>query len=152
MPTLLDLAGVEPDHEHHGKSFRRVLEGQEEAHRDALFLEYGENGRPLIESEMTEAEKEAIINAEKPGGMHACHLGLAKGIRTERWKFVALAGDTDELYDLENDPDELTNLADNPEFDSVRADLRQRLLEELLLTQKTPSPERLAELGARWWD
>lgn len=152
MPTLLEIARVEPDHEHHGRSFRNVLEGASDTHRDALFLEYGHNGRPLIESEMTEEEKETIINGDKPRALEACHRGLAKGIRTERWKFVALAGDVDELYDLENDPDELTNLADNPKFDAIRADLRRRLLEELLLTQKTPSPERLAELGDRWWD
>jgi arylsulfatase A-like enzyme len=39
---------------------------------------------------------------------------------------------TEELYDLENDPDEVTNLADVRAFDSVRAELRAQLYQTLV--------------------
>lgn len=37
----------------------------------------------------------------------------------------------EELYDLSQDPDQLNNLAASPEYDSVRRELRQRLMQEL---------------------
>ena len=33
----------------------------------------------------------------------------------------------EELYDLENDPEEIVNLAGDPEYAQVKADLRSRL-------------------------
>jgi len=50
------------------------------------------------------------------------------GIRTERYKLINFYEfGEEELYDLENDPDELTNLASNPEYAGKLAELRGRL-------------------------
>jgi len=46
-------------------------------------------------------------------------------------KYVAALWDMDELYDLAADPHEMTNLANEPAYASVGADLRRRLIEHL---------------------
>jgi len=56
-----------------------------------------------------------------------------KSIATNRWRYVAnLAGDeSDELYDLENDPWEHVNLAEDPEYLGTVAKLQRELLDRL---------------------
>jgi arylsulfatase A-like enzyme len=49
-------------------------------------------------------------------------------LRTERYKYVYYPFDRDELYDLETDPWELRNLADDPAYGNVLAELRDRLV------------------------
>ena len=46
---------------------------------------------------------------------------------TERWKYVFNGFDFDELYDLENDPHELTNLAGDPHYANVVEEMAQRM-------------------------
>jgi len=43
------------------------------------------------------------------------------GVRTEKWKYIHYHGiwDKDELYNLENDPDEMVNLIDEPEHQNL---------------------------------
>jgi choline-sulfatase len=48
-------------------------------------------------------------------------------IRTERWRYIRYADDTEELYDHSIDPNEWTNLASNPERAKTKADLRRWL-------------------------
>ncbi len=45
------------------------------------------------------------------------------GIRTERWRYIHYADGSEELYDHDNDPLEWKNLAKDPKFASVKADL-----------------------------
>jgi arylsulfatase A-like enzyme len=40
----------------------------------------------------------------------------------------------EELYDLEQDPHQMKNVADDPDYASIAAELRQRLLAELSRT------------------
>jgi hypothetical protein len=37
----------------------------------------------------------------------------------------------EELYDLSNDPNQLSNVAENPEYDDVKARLNQQLMDAL---------------------
>jgi arylsulfatase A-like enzyme len=48
-------------------------------------------------------------------------------LRTERHKLVYYPHDVDELYDEQADPWEMRNLAELPEYRSLRADLQGRL-------------------------
>jgi len=51
-------------------------------------------------------------------------------VRTPRWKYVYCElGGTEELYDVTRPDYELHNLGPDPQFDSVRAELRRRLID-----------------------
>ena len=49
-------------------------------------------------------------------------------IRDARFKYVHFVNLPPLLFDLENDPNEVTNLADNPNFHGVRMRLAEKLL------------------------
>ena len=69
-------------------------------------------------------EPERIIFSE----YHAA--GAVSGafmLRKGRWKLIHYVGFADELFDLDNDPEELHNLAPQPELTNVRQDLHAEL-------------------------
>ncbi len=49
------------------------------------------------------------------------------GIRTERWRFIQYADGSQELYDMDADPNEFTNLAKDPKHAETIARLKQWL-------------------------
>ncbi|OUW17525.1 MAG: hypothetical protein CBD18_04475 [Opitutales bacterium TMED158] len=51
------------------------------------------------------------------------------GLRTDRFKLIRYYHDIEawEMYDLESDPNEMANLADNPAYAGVRAELEVEL-------------------------
>lgn len=57
-----------------------------------------------------------------------------RAIRTRRYKYCYNPTAVDELYDLQTDPDELTNRIDDPAYAPVRAELAQVLLGRLRAT------------------
>ncbi|MEA2949150.1 MAG: hypothetical protein QOI40_4480 [Alphaproteobacteria bacterium] len=48
-------------------------------------------------------------------------------VRTERWKYVFYEGFRPQLFDLAGDPCERCDLGADPQFESVRCELEQRL-------------------------
>ncbi len=51
-------------------------------------------------------------------------------VRGQRWRYSRYANGDEELYDHNNDPNEWTNLATNPEFESVKARLAKYVPEK----------------------
>lgn len=49
------------------------------------------------------------------------------GVRTERWRYIRYADQSEELYDMEKDPDEWRNLAADPQHAGTKADLAKWL-------------------------
>jgi len=47
------------------------------------------------------------------------------GVRSERWRYIRYADDSEELYDMKNDPNEWEDLSGRPEFASVIAEHRK---------------------------
>jgi arylsulfatase A-like enzyme len=48
-------------------------------------------------------------------------------VRSERWRYIHYADDSQELYDLQSDPHEWKNLAGDPQFSSIIAEHRRWL-------------------------
>ena len=121
-PTILDYAGVPIPPNVQGKSLVPVLSGKTKRHREQVFIEYSEN-------------EEAYI-------------------RTDRWKFIystgkrvredgyvtetPLPGQTIQLFDLEQDPDELTNLAGKNKYSTLVGDFTAQLAAHLKRTERQP--------------
>ena len=69
--------------------------------------------------------KDAAAKRERPA--ITSHNQGNHGIRSERWRYIRYADDSEELYDMRNDPHEWTNLAGRPEFAAVIAEHRKWL-------------------------
>jgi arylsulfatase A-like enzyme len=104
-PTLLDYAGVEIPSEMQGESFRKLVNGSSDEWRDAVYYTYYEY--PSVH-------------------MVKRHYGIA----TDRYKLMHFYYDIDEweMYDLEKDPNEMTNIYDDPEYADVKAELHEKLI------------------------
>jgi arylsulfatase A-like enzyme len=72
---------------------------------------------PQLKDAVTKREHPAITSHNQ--GNHA--------IRTERWRYIHYADDSEELYDIQNDPNEWSNIAKKPENAAVIADLKKWL-------------------------
>jgi hypothetical protein len=59
-------------------------------------------------------------------------------IRTREWKLVIRSAGKEELYDLKNDPQELSNLIDAPALREIQFNLRERLLYWYLHSSNNP--------------
>src|SRR5436305_1675232 len=73
-----------------------------------------------------------------PTDEHLYHNGVARwvAIRYGKYKYIRtlVAGEMEEIYDLEADPQELTNLALQPEHRALLVDLRTKCVTELRRT------------------
>ena len=106
-PTMLDLAGIEIPGDMQGSSLIPLLRNEETAWRDALYYHY----------------------YEYPG-IHMVKRHY--GVRTDRYKLIHFYYDIDtwELFDLEVDPNEMSNVYGNPEYAEVRKKMH-KLLDDL---------------------
>ncbi len=135
--TVYDLTGIEPNYDRFGKSLLPALADEAAAreHRDAVFCEGGRHPgeRQAMEGESVANKDDAHhhpywpriqlqITDDKP------YHSQAAMCRTHDWKYVRRQGETDELYDLKNDPGETRNLIDAPECRDVLIELKERLL------------------------
>lgn len=110
-PTLLELAGLQPPPTMDGKSLLALARNPQAPLRDALLYEYyWERNFP--------------------------HTPTQHALRTDRYKYVRYHGvwDSDELYDLSEDPHETRNLVGRPEHAQTARDLNRRLFEVLAET------------------
>jgi arylsulfatase A-like enzyme len=134
--TVYDLIGLEPDYTHFGRSLLPLIAGQTDEHRDAVFCE---GGRLHGERHCMELE-----SGTDPDGLYYPRVGLQHGegpehskavmCRTKDHKYVRRVYESDELYDLNADPDELCNVIDDPACADVLASLKERLLTFFLET------------------
>jgi len=104
-PTIRDLASLEPDPAHDGRSLLPLAAGA------------------------TVPDWRQEIVAE----FHGHHFPYSQRmIRDDRYKLVYNPESINELYDLQVDPDELHNVYPAPTYRDVRDDLETRLYQELV--------------------
>ncbi|MGH7091291.1 MAG: sulfatase-like hydrolase/transferase, partial [Stellaceae bacterium] len=121
--TILARAGAAPFNGMQGKDMAPLFAGSS-AHHDALLIE--EEGQ----------------RAQVGFPSHV----RVRSLVTERHRLSLYDGiDWGELYDLERDPDELTNLWDDPASGALRAELVLRLARKMLaLSETSPNPTAVA--------
>ncbi|MEM6768622.1 MAG: sulfatase/phosphatase domain-containing protein, partial [Bacteroidota bacterium] len=95
-PTVMEAMGLKAPEYMHGTSILPILEGKEIAWRDRIFYEY-------------------YWEYDFP------HTPTMHGIRTDRYKYIRYHGiwDTNEFYDLQQDPNEMNNLIASPEHQEM---------------------------------
>lgn len=119
--TLLDVAGADVPRALHGRSWRPLLNNERTPWRKAFLYEF--------------YEYPAVHCVRKH-----------RGVRTDRWKLVHFYEQPDEyaLYDLQQDPHELVNLAGRREYARQRERLRTLLQQLRRQTGDIESPDQVA--------
>ena len=135
--TIYDLAGAGCGYWHFGRSLLPPLGNANIPHRDAVFCE---GGRLAGETQASERESWARGGAL---GLYAPRIELqvqeakrgeplphtkAAMCRTSRYKYIRRAFETDEFYDLAEDPGETRNKIAEPNCQAQIAALRERML------------------------
>ena len=107
-PTIMEAAGLKKPDNMDGMSFMPLLKGKEVKWRDAVFYEYyWERNFP--------------------------HTPTVHGVRTDRYKYIHYHGiwDLDELYDMQNDPDEMNNLINDPAYEKKVDEMNKMMFDWL---------------------
>jgi len=111
-PTILDALGIPPMAEVQGKSLMSLLLGNETEHKSYIFSEFLEDNKAMIR---TPEWKYIFTSGKRDLGQ-----GYATGLPAP--------GITHRLYDLKNDPEETTNVANDPQYSNVLQSLQERMI------------------------
>ncbi|HEY5607500.1 MAG TPA: sulfatase-like hydrolase/transferase [Alphaproteobacteria bacterium] len=122
--TILDRARIQPYNGIQGRSLLSVMRGEADAAHEAILIE--EDGQRV-------------------------YMGFRGPIRcrtlvTRRWRTTIYHGvEWGELYDLDEDPDELRNLWDDPHHAAVRSHLMELMArKQMELVDRSPLPTAMA--------
>lgn len=137
--TVMDLAGVTPNHSHYGHSLVPCFAHPDAPGRRYVFCEGGRNpgethcdeyhnGGPQGPSKASPYWPKMMAQTDDEAH--------ARGImmRGQRYKFISRTAGRDELYDLEVDPMETNNRIDDPALASVLRDMEYGMLKWLQRT------------------
>ncbi len=142
--TVEELTGIAPEHTHFGRSLVPLLEGTTDTHRDAVFCEggrrYGEESAKGLELVPEPVEENIYWSILGPFRTESPEIGKATMCRTDRYKYVHRLYETDELYDLQEDPHEVVNRIDDASLSTVLAELRERTMRFYLETSDVVPP------------
>ena len=142
MPTIMELAGIEVEHDHFAQSLLPQLMG---AHGDPNRPVFTEGGYDLRENHCHEGhpQRDAWF-AENPESIywpkgrqqqeHPSSVCRTAMMRTLQYKLIIRSTDTNELYDLTQDPLELNNVYDEPPYSDIRQHMERSLLQWYLET------------------
>lgn len=136
MPTVMDYLGVSESEPIHGRSFLPLLQKGDGVHRDVIFSEVGLNKNPPPVMPLDELNAYAEMRKAKDGAswfldytVNGRSMMLIKG----DWKYCHYVGDREELYHLKDDPLELNNLAAASGYEPRVAEMRDALLDKILV-------------------
>lgn len=128
--TILDLAGIAPPEQMHGRSLLPILRGEVSPghHRDFVRCEYFD----ALDPQFCVGD-----------GDHS----FATMYRERRYKLVVYHGhNLGELYDLDSDPWEFNNLWDNPEHQTLKCELLHKSFDATMLLTVDVGARRIAPM------
>ncbi|MCZ8511714.1 sulfatase-like hydrolase/transferase [Paenibacillus filicis] len=149
--TVAELAELPNRHTTFSKSLVPVSQGLADEHREVVFCE---GGALAYEPHTHEP------NGLKPGAQYWPRVGAQNDYpelhgkvvmaRTKTFKYVKRLYERDELYDLTKDPDELHNLIEDEDYEGVRQELLERLVDWYMETaDAVPFPNKLNPEGMK---
>jgi len=128
LPTFMDLAGGKPPKKIEGTSLIPLLKGEIDEFRNRIFAEktYHELYDPI--RCMRTKNFKMIYNFEPLDTLYQIPADIIKDLSGQYMKeYYNHPRVHEELYDLENDPNEIMNLAENPEFEGIVGTLKKEL-------------------------
>jgi N-sulfoglucosamine sulfohydrolase len=142
MPTLLEIVGASPLKQTDGRSFAATIRGEAQAGRDAVFKVYNENAggnrHPMRGIQTKQfgylfnpwADGENSFATATKGTMTYRQMQKLAETNTEIAARLDLFDHriVEEFYDYRNDPDGLNNLIDDPSYQEVIQQHRERML------------------------
>ena len=132
FPTILEMAGVAPPPP---RTMGPYL-------RETPQTLAGQSLLPLCRGEQPARWRSAAYIESYNNISTATPRNWARSVRTDHWRYTHYPEDTGEqLFHLADDPDEQCNLAGDPASAAVRHELRDRLL-DLVILQDYPHPHR----------
>ncbi len=148
LPTLLELTGIEHPGRMDGRSFASLLRGEQQADRDFVIKEYNENSGASRDPMRSLQTKRYLYIFNPWSNGERIFATATNG--TSTYRRMAELAKTDpgiaarhdlyqhrvpeELYDIENDPDCLSNLIDSPEHQAELGKLRGELQQWMVST------------------
>jgi len=125
-PTILEFAGIENPGLMYGSSLIPLMNGEQAKWRTGFLCQHLSKADPSI-------------------------IGTV-GYRTEQWKYLRYVDfeNSEELYDLLNDPNEENNLSETMRYQKQLVELRNRCnqeIEKLLSEKKNPKPSKIIGPG-----
>ncbi|MBS11344.1 MAG: hypothetical protein CME19_07065 [Gemmatimonadetes bacterium] len=139
MPTFLEVAGVEPPGIQAGRSIVPLFDGSEVSWRDHMVTEFTTHGVGFAPHRAVRSDRYKLIHNLHPGhskpGINVDGREVRDALSDPKWAdspiqevFARMDRPPDyELYDLQEDPLEMTNLADDPKHTAILNDLLERL-------------------------
>ena len=116
VPTFIETAGGQvPDHIIEGKSLLPVLHGDDPKDWRTYTVSESEFAARVATWELGIEPIEA----------------RATMIRTADWKYIHHEKFRPELFDLKNDPHEFTDLGEDPDYEHIRAEMRDMMFDSL---------------------
>jgi uncharacterized sulfatase len=141
LPTLIELSGGEVPEGLDGRSFKDVLHGESNSHRKQIFATHsGDRKMNVFLSRSIRTDRYKLIWNPYPEFAFTTHIDLLLrencGDYFKQWKELAKTDPKAaatvarhhgrpefELFDLQNDPEEMTNLAGDPQLADLQRDL-----------------------------
>ena len=153
MATVLELAGIEAEHDHFARSLVPQLQG---ASGDAERYVFAEGGYDEREPHCFEGGVEADAfftftpsNPYWPKGKqqqdHPLSVSRTTMMRSLEYKLIRRTSGEHELYDLKNDPDELHNVYADADYAHIRLQLEQEMLDWYMRTSDVVPRDKIID-------
>jgi arylsulfatase A-like enzyme len=142
MATVMDLGGIEAEHDHFAQTLVPQLHGAAGDPDRAVYADGGYDprephcfeGDPIRDAWFANNPDSIYWPKARQQQEHPASVGRTTMLRTNEYKLIRRKEDRSELYDLKKDPKEIYNVYMDQSYAGIRAQLESKLLEWYLHT------------------